>query len=204
VLVVGAHIGTVAIGLARHCRHVTAIEANPWTYKLLQCNILLNEVGNITSYNFAASDKSQKIRFVMNTHNTGGCKQYPVVPHEYFFYDQPKIVELQAHSLDQQLGKQQYALVLMDIEGSEYFALTGMTEILRSARTLIVEFLPLHLSHVAGVTPEEFAALLTPHFSSLSVDSLGLEVPASQFAATLRRMYDANHVDAGIIFSKGK
>src|SRR5262245_2240507 len=38
-LVVGAHIGTLVVPLSRLCRHVVAIEANPFTYELLQMNL---------------------------------------------------------------------------------------------------------------------------------------------------------------------
>jgi hypothetical protein len=39
-LVVGAHIGTIAIPLARLCAGVVAIEANPETFELLRLNVM--------------------------------------------------------------------------------------------------------------------------------------------------------------------
>ena len=44
VLIVGAHIGTLAIPISKLCNEVVAIEANPITYNLLQINISLNAV----------------------------------------------------------------------------------------------------------------------------------------------------------------
>ena len=35
VLIVGTHIGSLAIPLSKHCKEITAIEANPKTYELL-------------------------------------------------------------------------------------------------------------------------------------------------------------------------
>jgi FkbM family methyltransferase len=202
VLVVGTHVGTIAIALAKHCRHVTMIEANPWTFKLLQCNLLLNDVQNATALHFAASDRSETLQFVMSTHNSGGSKRMPLVRDVMYFYDNPQVVDVPARSLDETLGAKDYALVFMDIEGSEYFALRGMQGILARARTLIVEFIPHHLSNVAGITPEQFAETLTPHFNALLIPSRKETVARADFATALRRLYDAGLGDSGIIFTK--
>jgi FkbM family methyltransferase len=201
-LVVGSHVGSIAIALARHCRHVTAIEANPWTFKLLQCNIILNNAENIDAIHLAASDKKETLKFVMNRHNSGGSKRLPIVRDPAYFYDNPAIVDVEADSLDVRLADRQYALVFMDIEGSEYFALKGMQSILRSTRTLIVEFLPHHLSNVAGVTPEEFVEPILPHFNRLFVPGLNRSCEKHEFARTLRALFDAGHRERGLIFSK--
>jgi hypothetical protein len=91
----------------------------------------------------------------------------------------------------------------MDIEGSEYFALKGMQTILRDARTLFVEFLPHHLRNVSGVTPEQFLALITPHFQSLFVPGRNLHVGQDAFLGTLQEMFDKNEEEDSLIFSKG-
>jgi len=202
VLVVGAHVGTVGIPLARHCRHLTAIEANPDTFRLLQCNVLLNNTANVTALNFAASNREETLRFVLNRHNSGGSKRMPQVHDDAYFYDNPDIVEVPAYALDAKLEGQSFALVFMDIEGSEYFAFQGMQRILASARTLIVEFIPHHLAKVAGVTPEAFVQAIEAHFSNLYVPSTGERIPRAQFASTLRRMFDSNQGDDGIVFTK--
>jgi FkbM family methyltransferase len=201
-LVVGSHVGTIAISLARRCSHVTAIEANPWTFNLLQCNIILNNVRNIDAIHLAANDKKETLKFVMNTQNSGGSKRLPIVRDPAYFYDNPAIVDVEADSLDVRLAGRQYALVFMDIEGSEYFALKGMQNILRTARTLIVEFLPHHLLNVAGITPEEFVEPLLPHFNKLFVPSLNRCSEKQEFAHALRFMYAAGHNETGLIFTK--
>ena len=202
VLVVGAHVGSIAIPLARRCQHLTAIEANPWTHKLLQCNLVLNDASNVVAHHFAASDRAGTIRFVMNTHNSGGSKRYPLTPDPAYFYDNPDIVEVPCFALDEKLDRHDYALVFMDIEGSEYFALRGMPKILQSARCLIVEFLPHHLTNVAGITPETFAEALVPHFASMFVPSLGRRFARPDFAPALREMFDRGQGDEGLVFTK--
>lgn len=202
VLVVGTHIGTLAIPLAKHCRHLTAIEANPSTFKLLKANIALNDATNISAFNFAASDKSETIKFLMNTANSGGSKRKPIADHHLYSYDAPAVVEVEAYSLDEKLENKNYALIIMDIEGSEYFALKGMQNILSNARALFVEFIPHMINNVANVTPEQWVAPLTPHFNHLYVFSLDQHVNKDQFAPTLRLMFDNEQGDVGILFTK--
>ena len=59
VLVVGGHIGGLAIPLSRLCRRLDVVEANPATQKLLEANILLNDAKNVSLHKFAASDKPE-------------------------------------------------------------------------------------------------------------------------------------------------
>lgn len=200
-LVVGAHVGTLAISFSKFCKHVTAIEANPWTYKLLKGNIAMNDA-NVTALHFAASDKTESIQFVMNTINSGSSKRMPLHRQDLYLHDQPTIVDVAAYRLDEKFPDQEFALVLMDIEGSEYFALKGMQKILSSARFLMVEYLVDYLKDVSGVTPEEFVEQIAPHFNDLYIFSANKHVPKKDFAKVLRQMYDHNQSDGGILFVK--
>jgi FkbM family methyltransferase len=204
VLVVGAHVGTIAVSLARYCQKLVAIEANPETYRYLQCNLILNQTKNVEALNFAASDKQQNLRFVMNTHNSGGSKRVPVIAHPMYFHDNPQIVDVDAFSLDERFPQRYFSLVFMDIEGSEYFALIGMPSILRNARALFIEFLPHHLQNVAAVSPEDFAAQIAPHFDLLYVPGMNVWVEKENFSAMLRRMFDINYAQEQIVFLKQK
>ena len=202
VLIIGAHIGTLAIPLSRHCRHVTAIEANPDTFKLLESNILLNKASNIEALNVAASDKSETLQFLMSRVNSGGSKRMPKIKHNFYFYDSPQVADVQAVSLDELLGPRHFDLVIMDIEGSEYFALKGMQKILQSADSLFIEFLPHHLKNVAGVTVAELLNYISSNFEYLFVPSKSRRANRHEFLATLQCMYDAGEEDDGLVFSK--
>jgi len=202
VLVVGAHIGTVAVSLAKKCAHLTAFEANPTTYKFLQCNLILNGLKNIDAHNLAAADKSDRLRFVLSRHNSGGSKRFPVHADPMYFYDNPVVTEVDAVALDEFLPPNDYALIFMDIEGSEYFALKGMRKILAKSRALFVEFIPHHLKNVSAVTPEAFSALLEPFFDVLFVPGFNSYVDRANFSVMLRRMYDINMAQEQIVFLK--
>lgn len=202
VLFVGAHIGALAIPLSRSVRHVTAIEANPDTYRLLAANIVLNERTNITPLQLAANDVRGSLKFVKSRVNSGGSKRMPSVEAFEYFYDKPQVVDVAADRLDDVLPDGSFALIVMDIEGSEYFALRGMQQIVSRARHLAVEYLPHHLSQVAGITVAEFLAPIEPHFSRLHIPSKNIETDREGFLPALEAMFQANECDDGIIFSK--
>ena len=202
VLVVGAHIGTVAIPVAKLCRALWAIEANPRTFELLSYNLRVNDADNVHALNLMAGDREEEIDFVQNRMNSGGSKRMPKVKAAMYFADHPDVVRLKTRPLDAALDGIDFALVFMDIEGSEYFALRGMQRILGRAKTLFVEFLPHHLRNVSSVSPEEFLAPIEPHFERLFVPSKNLTVARPEFRRVLSQMYDADEADAGLVFTR--
>lgn len=201
-LVVGANIGTVAIPVAKMCRELWAIEANPHTFELLKLNLKLNDAMNVHALNIMAGEREEETDFILNRTNSGGSKRMPKRMSFVYRYDHPQIVTLKTEALDAVLGEIGFSLVFMDIEGSEYFALRGMQKILSRASTLFVEFLPRHLRDVSGVSPEEFVAAIEPHFDSLFIPSKDLKVSRPEFKHALRRMYDNNEADAGLVFQR--
>jgi len=202
VLVVGSHIGAHVVALSRHAPSVVAIEANPNTFKFLAANIRLNGCDNVEAHNLAAGESEGSIQFVLNRENSGGSKRMPNAQHTHYFYDNPDVVEVEMTALDSLIGPRAFDLILMDIEGSEYFALKGMTAILERAGALAVEFLGHHLTEVAGITPEQFVEPLLSHFSWLYLPRHRLVVPQPMIAAKIREMYDTGDGHDLIVFSK--
>ncbi|MGA2653313.1 MAG: FkbM family methyltransferase [Terracidiphilus sp.] len=202
VLFVGSHIGTLAIPTSRKVKHVTAIEANPNTFRLLTWNILLNNCQNIHAIQVAASDQKGQLEFIMSKANSGGSKRMPHIKAYKYFYDKPDTVKVNADRLDLVIPED-YDLIVMDIEGSEYFALKGMERLLANATHLIIEFIPHHLKNVSAITVKEFVALIEPHFRTLNIPSKKLVLQRPQFLPALDEMYSLNESDDGVIFSKG-
>jgi FkbM family methyltransferase len=201
VLVVGSHIGALVVPLAARVAHVTAVEANPDTFELLDFNLKLNACGNVRAVHLAAGDRDGEIDFVQNTSNSGGSKRLPIVRRHMYFHDRPRITRVPCARLDDVLADD-YDLVLMDIEGSEYFALLGMPRLVSRARHLVSEFLPRHLRDVAGVTGRDFAQLVEPHFDTLFIPSRNETVGRQHFARVLTEMFESDAGDDGIVFSK--
>jgi FkbM family methyltransferase len=203
VLVVGAHIGAHAIALSRDCRHLVAIEANPHTYTFLRANILLNERPNIEAHNIAAGESVRKIQFLVNRANSGGSKRGPLkAPKAAYIYDNPETIRIDAVPLDKLLGAKTFDLIIMDIEGSEYFALKGMQQILAKAKALSIEFLPHLLRHASGVTPQKLLRVIQPYFEWLYIPESKALVPKPGMARTLNAMYRSDEGHDGLYFLK--
>ena len=200
VLIVGAHIGSLAIPIAKTCSKVVAIEANPNNFKLLQTNVKLNNTSNITLHNIAASDKEETIKFQLNTVNSGGSKRVPVTNHYMYTYDNPEVIEVEAYALDTYLSNEYFDLVFIDIEGSEYFAMQGMSNILAQTKSLIVEFLPHHITNVAGVKLVDFLGNIPEHLTKLTIPSKNKTYPIDIGIVTLEQMFESGQGDDGIIF----
>lgn len=200
ILIVGAHIGALAIPLAKQCLQVIAIEANPNNFALLQTNIKLNNLTNIIAHNIAASTKSETIKFQLNTVNSGGSKRVPVNNHYMYTYDNPKVIDVDAYSLDEYLDHDEFDLVLIDIEGSEYFAMEGMSNILSKTKNLVVEFLPHHITNVAGVKLSDFLGNVPKHLTKVTIPSKKSTHPIDVGIITLNQMFDLGQGDDGIIF----
>ncbi len=96
----------------------------------------------------------------------------------------------------------QFDLVVMDIERSEYYAPQGMERILTSRNCLIVEFVPHHLSNVAGISVRQFLEPILPHFSKLTVPSMMQTIAGARIHELLQAMFDAGQTDGGLIFER--
>lgn len=200
VLIVGGHIGSLAIPISKSVKNCTVIEASPKNYELLKMNILLNNCENISAYNLAASESKGKIQFQMNSVNSGGSKRLPINNKFMYRYDDPKVIEVESETLDTLLEGKNFDLILLDIEGSEYFAMKGMPTLLANCSTLIVEFLPHHLTNVAGITVEQFLENIPKQMKRLTIPSRNQTVPVEQAGPTLQDMFDKNQGDDGLIF----
>ena len=200
VLIVGGHIGSLAIPISKSVDNCTVIEASPKNYELLKMNILLNNCENISAYNLAASESKGKIQFQMNSVNSGGSKRLPINNKFMYRYDDPEVIEVESETLDTLLEGKKFDLILLDIEGSEYFAMKGMPTLLANSRTLIVEFLPHHLTNVAGITVEQFLENIPKQMKRLTIPSRNQTVSVEQAGTTLQDMFDKNQGDDGLIF----
>ena len=198
----GAHIGTLAIPLARVCSTVVAIEANPETFELLQLNVQLNGVTNCRCIHKAASSRFESIEFLVSRLNSGGSKRSPIVKDPEYYWDNPQTVAVEAAPIDELLPGEFFDIIAMDIEGSEYLALQGMQRILGGATVLQIEFLPHHLQNVAAVSVVDFVSQLAPHFVTLCIPSRRITVGQEEFIATLSDMYDRGEGEDAIYFLK--
>jgi FkbM family methyltransferase len=168
VLVVGTHVGSILLPLAKIAREVVGVAANPETFKLLGMNIAINGLVNCQIHNLAAFDSQRSLDFVASTVSSGGAK---VMPHDHrfeFFYDEPSIIKVQGTRLDDVIAGR-FDLVIMDIEGAEYRAMAGMQRILSEAKHFVCELVPNHMEHADQCTLEQFAARIPANFTKFSL-----------------------------------
>ena len=171
VLVVGGHIGSLAVPLSKSCAHVDVIEANPETFKLLSYNVGINNCDNIKLHNYAAGESTGELEMLVSRVNSGGSKRKPKTESLLYTYDNPEVIKVPMVVLDDHLLNKNYELIIMDIEGSEYFALKGMSSLLSKCRYLQIEYLGHHLENVANVSKQEFFALITKFFRNMELNS---------------------------------
>ena len=198
-LVVGGHVGGVAIPLSKKVRTVDVIEASPHNHKLLAANALLAGCNNMTIHNWAASDSNGQLEFLMSSENSGGSKRAPAQRNANYLYDKPQSIQVPAHRLDD-VFNEKFDAVLMDIEGSEYFAIRGAKRLLSECRVFIFEFIPDHLENVAGIGFDDFFAVLpVDQFSSAIFPRQGKKVAVSNLRQELLNLYESGDYEDGVV-----
>tara|TARA_Y100000816_G_C26046580_1_gene548452 strand:- start:128 stop:868 length:741 start_codon:yes stop_codon:yes gene_type:complete len=149
---IGCHIGTISLPISLHINKVTSIEAYPETYKYLQENIALNNITNIDTYNFALGNSSETIYFmgmdnICQLENINRVKNNTGGMHIFTEKDinekrrssnncdrkiTNKIEKLDCLNIDN------FDIMLVDIEGSEYNFLLGATEKIKKNKPIII------------------------------------------------------------------
>ena len=168
VYVIGTHIGLLLVPIAKRVNTVIGYEANPQTFELVQMNMELNKLNNVKLYNYAAGDKEGEVEFYLNVANSGGSKIKPKKDQFIYTFDKPATATVVMKPIDEHVAVENLPaadMIVMDIEGAEYFALKGMQQTLAGSKALYIEFIPHHLQNVSGVTAEQFFALITPHYT---------------------------------------
>ncbi|WP_299112779.1 FkbM family methyltransferase [uncultured Winogradskyella sp.] len=171
VYVIGTHVGTLLIPLAKKVKQIIGYEANENTHWYAEKNLDLNDTKNVTIYNYAVGNENKEVEFYQSTVNTGGSKIKPIKEAAQYTYDNPKTVKVDMVVLDEHIKQQNLPEptgFIMDIEGAEYFALQGMQESLKKVKFLYVEYVPHHLENVSNVSKEVFMELILPHFKTAS------------------------------------
>ena len=96
----------------------------------------------------------------------------------------------------------QIDLLLMDIEGSEYYALKGSPKTLAKTKNLVMEFIPHHLKNVGNINVQELLETILPHFNSFKLTNTDEVFDISMASKLLTEMYNKNIGDPGILFIK--
>lgn len=204
-LVVGSHIGALALQLADYFDELVCIEANPETFELLQMNILLQNLGHkVQALNVAVTSEDRPVEFLCSRENSGGSKRVPVFSDDNFVYDRPDLMTVTGRSLDSLFRDRRFDFILMDIEGGELDAIRGASNLIKSCSAFVVEFIPNHLARVANKTADDFAKiLLALDFDQVEFPRFGTRgSPSDCLVETLEHIIAADGYEDGLIFTR--
>lgn len=172
VYIIGTHIGSLLVPIAKKSKSVVGFEANPSTFEFLSVNIAANSIRNTNVYNYAVYNSKTTLSFYQNKANSGGSKIKPIIDDYKYNYDNPSVIEVEGDSLDNLVEQFHLSLpdfIIMDIEGAEYFALLGANKCLENVSVLYIEFVPHHLKNISNVSIETFCSLITKYFSVMKL-----------------------------------
>lgn len=151
---VGCHIGTIALPVSKHIEKVSCIEAFEPTYNHLNQNIRINEIKNISTYNFAVGNSEEEIYFMCENkicpiekkdrlkNNSGGMHiftQNDIDENIRSSCLSDKKIKNKMYKLDN-VEIDDFDIMLVDIEGCEYNFLVGAKEkIMKNKPIIIIE-----------------------------------------------------------------
>ena len=210
VYVLGTHIGTLLVPIAKKCKAIVGYEANPDTFGYVSKNVLINDLDNATLFNYAVGDAEKKISFYKNTLNSGGSKIKPKKDSYLYSHDNPDEIQVDMVRLDAHIKKENLPspdCIIVDIEGAEYYALQGMQDILKDAKMLYIEYVPHHLKNVSGVSNKDFIDLIVPYFDNVRFvgkkKEMNIRDSHDEFLAYLDALFASETAD-DLLFTKEK
>jgi FkbM family methyltransferase len=199
VLLVGGHIGGLAIPLSKSVRSIDVVEASPVNYQLLVANVALAGTLNIACHHWAASEGEGQLKFLVSSENSGGSKRSPAYLKEQYQYDKPECITVPSYALDNKFLNQ-FEIILMDIEGSEFSAMKGGENLISNCRMFIFEFIPDHIRNVAGITLTEFLDIIPiESFTKFILPRQGGEFPISELRGELSKIFRIDDYEDGVI-----
>jgi FkbM family methyltransferase len=149
---IGSHIGTVSLKVSKFIEKVSCIEAYPPTYKHLCCNIKLNNIQNISTYNVGVGNTKGNIYFMSEEmicpkeninrvkNNSGGMHSFT----ENDIKNNTRSSELcdkkivGKSDLFNSMDIDHFDIMLVDIEGCEYNFLQGGKEKIEKNMPIII------------------------------------------------------------------
>ena len=204
-VVLGGHIGSIAVPFSKLSNSVHVFEANPETFKYLSNNVLLNACSNIKLYNFAVSDEVGEISFIMQEANSGSSRRKPIHAFEPVSYETGREIKVKTLVLDDVFQDLAPDLIFMDIEGSEYFALRGAQKLLKRTKALIMEFNSEFFKRVSNRSSLEVCNLFYPHFDRLVNPEKMISVDGvDEVKAEIFRMLENKEIYENILFEKSQ
>src|SRR5918992_2762481 len=160
---VGAHMGRYTIPSAKSVGvsgKVIAVEAHPYNFGILQHNLKLNKLTNVSALNSAVYSKKANLKLYLPDEDLGYTMHHSVMTNylstKYNNEIERKFVEVEADTLDNLLKSSAITTVnwiKIDVEGAEYEVLKGAREILSTNKPISI-LVEVHGKETYGPTIE--------------------------------------------------
>ena len=137
---IGANIGRYTIISSKRVGangKVVAIEADPSNFEMLNSNIKLNQLTNVTPLNYAVYSKETKIKLYLPEVESGYTIYNTIMSNRARTED--KFVEVNANTLDYLLqlkGITDVNWIKIDVEGAEFEVLKGASNVLSKSKDI--------------------------------------------------------------------
>ncbi len=160
---IGAHMGRYTIPSAKSVGvsgKVIAVEAHPYNFGILQHNIKLNKLTNVSALNRAVYSKKANLKLYLPDEDLGYTMHHSLMTNylstKYNNEIERKYVEVEADTLDNLLkssGITTVNWIKIDVEGAEYEVLKGAGEILSTNKPISI-LVEVHGKETYGPTIE--------------------------------------------------
>jgi FkbM family methyltransferase len=145
---IGAHMGRYTITSSKSIGasgKVIAVEAHPYNFRILQHNLRLNKLKNVSALNCAVYSKKARLKLYLPDEDLGYTMHHSLMTNyltsKYSNEIQRRYIEVEADTLDNLLkvrGINEVNWIKIDVEGAEYEVLKGAKEILSANKDISI------------------------------------------------------------------
>jgi FkbM family methyltransferase len=143
---IGANIGNHSVCLASVFKKIAAVEPNPVIFKVLEANVLRNNITHATCYNFGLAEHASSATLVATSenHSLGKVKQHTTIGAGVFNIDESAFdiehaIQLESTStfFEKCMGKNCKTFIKIDVEGMEQEILTQLLPFIRAEEPIV-------------------------------------------------------------------
>jgi FkbM family methyltransferase len=143
---IGANIGNHSVSLSNIFKNIAAVEPNPVIFKVLEANVLRNNIKNAQCYNFGLAENASSATLVATSanHSLGKVMQHSKLGANAFNIDESAFeiehsIQLESTSvfIEKFAGANKKIFIKIDVEGMEEEILTQLVPFIRAEEPIV-------------------------------------------------------------------